>query len=47
MREEDLQNLKEEYFSIKEYKELDERGKGMYSAGFNRLIAFHQFKFDI
>lgn len=47
MREEDLQNLKEEYFSIKEYKDLDERGKGMYSAGFNRLIAFHQFKVDI
>ena len=31
----------------KEYKDLDERGKGMYSAGFNRLIAFHQFKVDI
>lgn len=42
MESEDLYKLKEEYFEIPEYKELDIRGKSMYSAGFNRLIEFHQ-----
>ena len=38
----DLQQLKEEYFSIEEFKQLDVRGKSMYSAGFNRLIEYQQ-----
>ena len=42
----DLQRLKEEYFSIKEFRELDKRGKGMYSAGFNRLIEYQRFLKD-
>ena len=33
-------SLKEKYFSIKEFKDLDDRGNRMYSAGFNRLIDF-------
>ena len=40
----DLESLKERYFSIKEYKDLDDRGNRMYSAGFNRLIDFQNFK---
>lgn len=40
----DLEKLKDEYFSIDEYKDLDERGNRMYSAGFNRLIDFQKFK---
>ena len=40
----DLTSLKEKYFSIKEFKELDKRGNQMYSAGFNRLIQFQNFK---
>jgi predicted helicase len=39
----DLKQLKTEYFSIEEYKELDVRGKGMYSAAFNRLIEYQEF----
>jgi len=39
---EDLDALKDEYFSIPEYAELDKRGKSMYSAGFNRLIEYHR-----
>ena len=44
MQSEDPESLKKEYFEIAEYKELDERGKGMYSAGFSRLIEYHQAK---
>lgn len=44
MRAEDPNKLKEEYFEIAEYKDLDKRGKGMYSAGFNRLIEYHKSK---
>ena len=44
MESEDLYALKEEYFEIPEYRELDKRGKGMYSAGFNKLIEYHQAK---
>ncbi len=40
----DLSRLKEKYFSIKEFKDLDDRGNRMYSAGFNRLIDFQNFK---
>ena len=40
----DLEELKESYFSIKEFKDLDTRGNRMYSAGFNRLIDFQNFK---
>lgn len=32
--------LKGKYFSIEEYQELDQRGKGMYSAAFNKIIDF-------
>lgn len=42
--EADLEKLKDEYFSIKEYRDLNERGNQMYSAGFNRLIDFQEFK---
>jgi predicted helicase len=44
MQSEDLYTLKKEYFNIPEYRALDERGKGMYSAGFNKLIEYHQAK---
>ena len=40
----DLTRLKEKYFSIKEFKELDKRGNQMYSAGFSRLIEFQKYK---
>ena len=40
----DLENLKERYFSIKEYKDLNDLGNQMYSAGFNRLIDFQNSK---
>lgn len=46
MRSEDLDRLMEEYFSIPEYKELDVRGKGMYRAGFKKLIEFQRFTQD-
>ena len=46
LQSEDLDRLKKEYFDIPEYKELDERGKGMYSAGFNRLIEYHRSKYS-
>ena len=42
MKSEDLKRLKDEYFSIPEHKELDVRGKSMYSAGFNKLIDYHR-----
>ena len=42
MQSEDLDKLKEEYFNIPKFKELDVRGKGMYGAGFNRLIEFRR-----
>ena len=36
----ELENLKIKYFSDKEYKELDTRGNGMYSASFNKFIQY-------
>ena len=36
----DLTHSKDQYFQISENKELDERGKDIYSAAFNRLIEF-------
>ena len=39
----DLERLKEKYFSIEEYKDLDTRGNRMYSAGFNQLIKYQNF----
>jgi hypothetical protein len=39
-----LVELKEKYFGIEEYRELDIRGKNMYSAGFNKLIEYQKFK---
>jgi len=40
----DLEELKKKYFSIPQYQALDTRGKGMYSAGFQRLIEFQNFR---
>jgi len=39
----DLKKLKDHYFAIDEFKQLNVRGKGMYSAGFNRLIEYQDF----
>ena len=39
-----LELLKDHYFSIDEFRDLDERGNRMYSAGFNRLIDYQKFK---
>ena len=39
-----LAELKEYYFSIDEFKDLDVRGNGMYSAGFNKLIEYQKSK---
>ena len=36
----ELENLKIKYFSDREYKELDTRGNGMYSASFNKFIQY-------
>jgi hypothetical protein len=44
MQSEDLKILKKEYFDMPEYKESDVRDKGVYSAGFNKLVEFHKFK---
>lgn len=38
----DLEKLKEEYFSIDEYRDLDKRGNRMYSSGFNMLVKFQK-----
>jgi predicted helicase len=46
MQSEDPVRLKEEYFDIPEHAELDKRGKNMYSAGFNKLIEYHQEKYS-
>jgi hypothetical protein len=35
---EQLTELKKLYFAVQKFKELDTRGKGMYSAAFNKLI---------
>ncbi|MBT5412770.1 MAG: hypothetical protein HOK73_05710, partial [Cellvibrionales bacterium] len=40
----DLEDLKEKYFSIKEYRDLDKRGNRMYSAGFNQLMKYQLFR---
>ena len=40
VRNEDLEELKNEWLSVPENKALDVRGKSMYSAGFNKLISF-------
>ena len=37
---EDLNELKDHWLSVPENKELDERGKSMYSSGFKKLIEF-------
>lgn len=42
--EADLEKLKDQYFAIDEYRELDKRGNRMYSAGFNRLIEYQKFR---
>ena len=47
MQSEDLTLLKKEWMSIEENKALDERGKGMYSAGFNKLIEYANYKKSI
>ena len=40
VRNEDLNKLKDHWLSVPENKELDERGKNMYSSGFKKLIEF-------
>ena len=40
VRNEDLEQLKNEWLSVAENKALDGRGNGMYSAGFKKLISF-------
>jgi hypothetical protein len=45
MQSEDLERLKKEYFDIPDYKELDVRGREIYSAGFSKLIDFHRSKY--
>jgi hypothetical protein len=42
-----LKTIKEGYFLIPENKELDERGRRMYSAGFNRYIYFRENQGDV
>jgi len=38
--EEELERIKRDYFLIPENKEMDEKGKRMYSAAFNKFIAY-------
>jgi hypothetical protein len=40
VRNEDLEQLQNEWLSVAENKALDGRGNGMYSAGFKKLISF-------
>ena len=47
MRSEDLTILKKEWMSVDENKALDTRGNGMYSAGFNKLIEYANYKKSI
>ena len=42
-----LKKIKEDYFSIPQNKELDKRGRRMYSAGFNRYIYFRENQGDL
>ena len=42
--EADLEELKDQYFAIGEYRDLDTRGNRMYSAGFNRLIEYQKYR---
>ena len=44
MRSEDLKILKKEWMSVEKNKALDTTGKGMYSAGFNKLIEYANYK---
>ena len=41
---EDLNKLKEDWLSVPENKALDERGKSISSARFNKLISFFESK---
>ena len=45
LKSEDLVNMKNEWFAIPKNKALDTRGKGMYSAGFNKLIDYAKFTY--
>ena len=47
MRSEDLTILKKEWLSVEKNKALDRTGKGMYSAGFNKLIEYANYKKSI
>mgnify|MGYP006237816285 FL=1 len=40
IKNEDLHEIKDKWFSITENKALDERGNSMYSAGFKKLMEF-------
>ena len=44
IKSEDLSLLKKEWMSIEENLALDTRGNGMYSAGFNKLIEYANYK---
>ncbi len=44
---EDLSFLKKEWMSVEENQALDKRHKGMYSAGFNKLIEYSNYKKSI
>ena len=45
MKHEDLSELKNEWLAVPENKELDVRGKNMYTAGFNKLIDYAKFEY--
>ena len=45
LKNEDLVEMKKEWLSIPENKELDVRGHGMYSAGLNKLIDFAKYTY--
>ena len=47
IKSEDLSLLKKEWMSIEENLALDTRGNGMYSAGFNKLIEYANYKKSI
>ncbi|MDB4039982.1 hypothetical protein N9489_00840 [Methylophilaceae bacterium] len=40
----ELKDLMKQYFSIKEIKQKDKKGKGMYSAAFKKYISFYRSK---
>ena len=45
LKNEDLNQMKKEWFAIPKNEALDKRGNGMYSAGFNKLIDYAKFTY--